>query len=41
MGTYIIMLKHEVMAADEWQDKDLGLVMVALCIQILIDKMQL
>jgi hypothetical protein len=36
------MLKHEVMAADEWHDngpKDL--VTVSLCIQIAIDKMQL
>jgi hypothetical protein len=42
MGLCIIMLKHEVMVADEWHDNGLqGLVTVSLCIQIAIDKMQL
>ena len=38
----VYMLKHEVMAADEWHDdgpQDLST--VSLCIQIAIDKMQL
>jgi hypothetical protein len=36
------MLKHEVMAADEWHCNGLqDLVTVSLCIQIIIDKMQL
>jgi hypothetical protein len=42
MWRYIIMLEHEVMAADEWHD--IGphdLVTVSLCIQIAINKMQL
>jgi hypothetical protein len=42
MGPRIIMLKHEMMAANEWHDNgphDLGT--VSLCIQIDIDKMQL
>ena len=42
MGPCIIMLKHEVMVADEWHDngpQDFGT--VSLCIQIDIDKMQL
>jgi hypothetical protein len=35
MGLYIIMLKHEVMATDEWHDNGLqDLVTVSLCIQI-------
>ena len=35
----IIMLKHEVMAADEWHDNEpQDLVMVSLCIQIAIAK---
>ena len=35
------MLKHEVMEADEWHDNGTqDLVMVSLCIQIAIDKMQ-
>jgi hypothetical protein len=38
----IIMLKHEVMAAEEWHDNEpQDLVTVSLCIQISIDKMQL
>ena len=42
MGLCIIMLKHEVMAVDEWHDNGpQDLVMVSLCIQIAIDKMQL
>jgi hypothetical protein len=42
MELCIIMLKHEVMAADEWHDNGpQDLVMVSLCIQIAIDKMQL
>ena len=42
MGLCIIMLKHEVMAADEWHNNGLqDLVTVSLCIQIAIDKMQL
>ena len=37
----IIMLKHEVMAADEWHGNEpQDLVTVSLCIQIAIDKMQ-
>ena len=36
------MLKHEAMAADEWHDNcPRGLVTVSLCIQIVIDRMQL
>ena len=36
-----IMLKHEVMAVNEWHDNGLqDLVTVFLCIQIAIDKMQ-
>jgi hypothetical protein len=36
------MLKHEVMAADEWHDNGpQDLVRVSLCIQIAINKMQL
>ena len=39
MGPYIIMLKHEVMAVDEWHDNGpQDLVNVYLCIQIAIDK---
>jgi hypothetical protein len=42
MGLCIIMLKHEVMAADEWHNNGpQDLVTVYLCIQIAIDKMQL
>jgi hypothetical protein len=42
MGLCIIMLKHEVMAADEWHDKGpQDLVTVSLCIEIAIEKMQL
>ena len=42
MGLCIIMLKPEVMAADEWHDNGPpDLVMVSLCIQIAMDKMQL
>ena len=42
MGLCIIMLKHEVMAADEWHDNGPQyLVTVSLCIQIAVDKMQL
>jgi hypothetical protein len=42
MGSCIIMLKHEVMAAHEWHDKGpQDLVTVYLCIQIAIDKMHL
>ena len=38
----IIMLKHEVMAVDEWHDNGpQDLVTVSLCIQIAIEKMQL
>ena len=38
----IIMLKHEVMAADEWHDSGpQDLITVSLCIQIAINKMQL
>ena len=42
MGSCIIMLKHEVMAADKWHDnrpQDLGT--VSLCTKIAINKMQL
>ena len=36
------MLKHEVMAADEWHDNGpQDLVTVSLCIEIAIDKMKL
>ena len=39
MGQCIVMLKHEVMAEDEWQDNGpQDLVMVSLCIQIAIVK---
>ena len=42
MGLCIIMLKHDVMAEDEWHDnRPQDLVTVSLCIQIAIDKMQL
>ena len=42
MGPYNIMLKHEVMAADDWHENGLeDLVTVSLCIQIAINKMQL
>jgi hypothetical protein len=38
----MIMLKHEVMAADEWHDNGpQDLLTVSLCIQIAINKMQL
>jgi hypothetical protein len=41
MGLCIIMLKHEVMAADEWHDNGPQyLVTISLCIQIAVDKMQ-
>jgi hypothetical protein len=41
-GLCIIMLKHELMAEDEWHDNGpQDLVTVSLCIQIAIDKMQL
>ena len=42
MEPCISMLKHEVMAADEWHDNgSQDLVTVSVCIQIAIDKMQL
>ena len=42
MGLCIIMLKHEVMEADErYANGPQDLVMLSLCIQITIDKMQL
>ena len=42
MGPCIIMLKCEVMAADEWHNNGpRDLVTLSLCIQIAIDKMQL
>ena len=42
IGPCIIMLKHEVMAADEWHDNGpQDLITVSLSIQIAIDKMQL
>ena len=42
MGLCIVMLKYEVMVADEWHNNGLqDLVMVFLCIQISTDKMQL
>ena len=42
MGPCIIMLKHEVMAAAERHNNEpQDLVTVSLCIQIVIDKMQL
>ena len=42
MGPCIIMLKYEVMAVDDWHDNGpRDLVMVSLCIQIAICKMQL
>ena len=41
-GAIIIMMKHEVMAADEWHDNEpQDLVTVSQCIQIDIDEMQL
>ena len=42
MGPWIIMLKHEVMVADEWRDNGpQDFVTVSLCIKTAIDKMQL
>jgi hypothetical protein len=42
MGLCIIMLKHDEMAADEWHDNGpQDLVTLSLCIQIVINKMQL
>jgi hypothetical protein len=42
MGLCVIMLKHEVMAADEWHDNGpQDLITVSLCIQIAIAKIQL
>jgi hypothetical protein len=42
MGPCNIMLKHEVMTADEWHNiGPQDLVTVSLCIQLSIDKMQL
>jgi hypothetical protein len=42
MGPCIIMLKHEVMEADEWHDNGpQDLIRISLCIQIAIDKMLL
>ena len=42
MGPCIIMLKHEVMAVDDWHDNGpQDLITVSLCIQIAIIKMQL
>jgi hypothetical protein len=42
LGRCIIMLKHEVMAADELYDNGpQDIITVSLCIQISIDKMQL
>ena len=42
VGLHIVTLKHEVMEADDWQDNvPQDRVMVSLCIQIAIDKMQL
>jgi hypothetical protein len=42
MGLCIIMLKHEVIAVDEWhRNEPQDLTTVSLCIQIAIDKMQL
>ena len=42
MGPCIIMLKHEVMAVDEWHDNGpQDLITVSLCIQIAFNKMQL
>jgi hypothetical protein len=42
MGQCIIMLKHEVMAANEWPDNGpQDLITVFLCIQIVIDKFKL
>jgi hypothetical protein len=41
MGLCIIMLKHVVMAADEWHDNGpQDLITVSMCIRIAIDKMQ-
>ena len=42
MGSWIIMLKHEMIAVDEWHNNGpQDLVTVSLCIQIAINKMQL
>jgi hypothetical protein len=42
MGLCIIIVRHEVMAADEWHNNEpQDLITVSLCIQIAIDKMQL
>jgi hypothetical protein len=42
MGRCIIMLKHELMAVNEWHNNaPQDLVTLSLCIQIAIDKMQL
>jgi hypothetical protein len=42
MGSYVIMLNHEVKAADEWHTNGpQDLVTISLCIQIAIDKMLL
>ena len=42
MGPCIIMLKHEVIASEEWHDiGPQDLIMVSLCIKVAIDKMQL
>ena len=42
MGPCIIILKHEVIVADEWHDNGPhDLVTVSLCIQMAINKMQL
>jgi hypothetical protein len=38
MGPCIIMLKHEVMAADEWHNGPQDLVTVYLCIQLAKEK---
>jgi hypothetical protein len=41
MGLCIIILKHEVMAADEWRNNGpQDIVMVSLCIETAIDKKQ-
>jgi hypothetical protein len=42
MGQCIIMLKHEVMTVNEWHNNGpQDLIMVSLCVQVPIDKMQL
>ena len=41
MWPCIIMLKHEVMAVDEWHDNGPQDRLISLCIQIAIDKMKL